>query len=290
MRLSPSRLLFPIVAALFAIQLLSGNAASLSAQVDRPTLRVPAVEDFAVNGRGDHPSWEPVPWTALNARGGVADAPQTRMKVAWSARGLYVLMDGADRRLTASFEEDFSDLWKEDVFEAFGSVAEPYAAGLAGIVEVVGDFVGARVELMVVAGLVDADSPQDDGRMIPVAADHLVHILNNYVLPRFVADVLPAGDLFENQQTEFVARFVGADRGLKLLSLMTVSDLDLAPVDGAADEDLPRVTPDTTVRDALSLILLNDGRPVLVADADGHPRGIATLAVVSDALSEPAGR
>ena len=28
-------------------------------------------------------------------------------------------MDGADRRLTASFEEDFSDLWKEDVFEAF---------------------------------------------------------------------------------------------------------------------------------------------------------------------------
>lgn len=119
MRLSPSRPLLAIIVALVAIQLLPGNAARLIAQADRPTLRVPAVEDFAVNGRGDHPNWQPVPWTALNARGGVADAPQTRMKVAWSARGLYVLMDGADRRLTASFEEDFSDLWKEDVFEAF---------------------------------------------------------------------------------------------------------------------------------------------------------------------------
>jgi hypothetical protein len=28
-------------------------------------------------------------------------------------------MDAADGKLTSTFEEDFADLWKEDVFEAF---------------------------------------------------------------------------------------------------------------------------------------------------------------------------
>lgn len=118
MRLSSLRTLLAVSAAC-AIALVSHGSQDLDAQADRPTLRVPAVEDFAVNGRGDHPNWQPVAWTTLNARAGVTDAPLTRMKVAWSAKGLYVLMDGADRRLTASYEEDFSDLWKEDVFEAF---------------------------------------------------------------------------------------------------------------------------------------------------------------------------
>lgn len=85
---------------------------------DRPTLRVPAVPDFPVNGQGDHTAWSGVQWTALNARGG-ADAPATRIKVAYSATGLYVFMDAVDKRVTATFGEDFSDLWKEDVFEAF---------------------------------------------------------------------------------------------------------------------------------------------------------------------------
>ena len=82
-------------------------------------LKVPAVQEFAVNGRGDDKAWDAVPWTTLNARAGATAAPLTRMKVAWSPTGIYVLMDAADTRLTATFEEDFSDLWKEDVFEAF---------------------------------------------------------------------------------------------------------------------------------------------------------------------------
>ncbi len=94
--------------------------ARLDAQATpRPVLRVPPVADFAVNGRGDHKAWDAVNWTPLNARSGAAGAPATRMKVAWSPTGLYVLMDAVDARLTATYEEDFSDLWKEDVFEAF---------------------------------------------------------------------------------------------------------------------------------------------------------------------------
>lgn len=84
-----------------------------------PVLKVPIVTDFPVNGRGDHASWGAVPWTTLNARNGATNAPATRIKVAYSKAGIYVLMDGADTKLTATYEEDFSDLWKEDVFEAF---------------------------------------------------------------------------------------------------------------------------------------------------------------------------
>jgi Carbohydrate-binding family 9 len=84
-----------------------------------PTLKVPMVEDFTVNGRGDHTAWHSVPWTRLNVRGNAADAPVTRPKVAYSTTGLYVFMDAADGKLTATFEEDFADLWKEDVFEVF---------------------------------------------------------------------------------------------------------------------------------------------------------------------------
>ncbi len=84
-----------------------------------PVLKVPAVQDFAVTGRGDNAAWSGVPWTPLNARNGVPDAPATRIKVAYSQSGVYVFMDAADRLLTATYEEDFSDLWKEDVFEAF---------------------------------------------------------------------------------------------------------------------------------------------------------------------------
>ena len=37
----------------------------------------------------------------------------------YSDRGLYVLLDGTDRRLSATMTEDFLDLWTEDVFEFF---------------------------------------------------------------------------------------------------------------------------------------------------------------------------
>ena len=96
-----------------------GGARLIAQSPAPPVLTVPAIQDFAVTGRGDAPAWSAVPWTPLEARGGAANAPATRMKVAWSATGLYVLMDAVDSKLTATYEEDFADLWKEDVFEAF---------------------------------------------------------------------------------------------------------------------------------------------------------------------------
>ena len=72
-------------------------------------------------------------------------------------------------------------------------------------IELMRQRVGARVEIVVVPRLVDAHAPQDDGGMIPVAADHAADIVDGDILPGFIADVLPAGNLFQHQQADFVA-------------------------------------------------------------------------------------
>ena len=73
---------------------------------------------------------------------------------------------------------------------------------------------------------------------------------------------------------DFVARFVGADRGLKLLSLRRLDELRLAPLDGVAGPTAPG---STTLRDALSLMLTERARAVVVVDEDGTRRGSVSL-------------
>lgn len=84
-----------------------------------PELRVARTDDFEVNGRGDSAAWEKVPWEPLHLRSSDGSPYETRVKMLYSATGLYVLMDAADRRITATMDEDFADLWNEDVFEFF---------------------------------------------------------------------------------------------------------------------------------------------------------------------------
>jgi osmoprotectant transport system ATP-binding protein len=71
---------------------------------------------------------------------------------------------------------------------------------------------------------------------------------------------------------EFVASFVGADRALKRLGLTTLADIELVQPNGLRP-GTDRVSLQTSVRDALSLLLSNGGRPLTVIDgpvADRH--------------------
>jgi predicted TIM-barrel fold metal-dependent hydrolase len=86
---------------------------------DTPTLRVPRTTDFTIRGDGSAPEWNKAAWEPLSRRGTAGADYQTRIKVLYSETGLYVLMDGADKKLTATMTEDFLDLWNEDVFEFF---------------------------------------------------------------------------------------------------------------------------------------------------------------------------
>ena len=77
---------------------------------------------------------------------------------------------------------------------------------------------------------------------------------------------------------EFVARFVGEDRGLKRLALRRVDDVELLPV--PEDDGHPACSSLTSLRDALSLMLTEGSSGVVVRDEDGAAKGYLTFEVV----------
>ena len=65
---------------------------------------------------------------------------------------------------------------------------------------------------------------------------------------------------------DFVAQFIGGDRALRRLALHTLRDVELEPASGT--ETGSRVPPDTTVRNAVSLMLETRADQVVVVDGD----------------------
>jgi hypothetical protein len=93
---------------------------------ERPKLSVKLVDEFEVTGGGDHASWRQAEWTTLRRRQEDGHPYESRFKILYSSTGLYLLMDGTDKKLTATMNEDFMDLWTEDVFEVFFWTDERY--------------------------------------------------------------------------------------------------------------------------------------------------------------------
>lgn len=90
-----------------------------SAQPSDSVLHVQPTEDFVVTGNGDDAAWEKTSWLPLQRRTTNGHPYETRVKMLYSDTGLYVLMDGQDRTVTATMQADFLELWHEDVFEFF---------------------------------------------------------------------------------------------------------------------------------------------------------------------------
>jgi osmoprotectant transport system ATP-binding protein len=80
--------------------------------------------------------------------------------------------------------------------------------------------------------------------------------------------------LLDRPADDFVARFLGMDRGLKLLSLRRLDELDLGPLDGST---APTAEGSTTLRDALSQMITTGSRSLVVLDGAGEPQGVVTL-------------
>jgi len=93
---------------------------------DLPEMTVTPTEDFELTGDGSAPAWERAAWVPLHRRAERGLEYRTRVRLLYSATGLYVLMDASDARITATMTEDFLDLWHEDVFEVFLWTDEAY--------------------------------------------------------------------------------------------------------------------------------------------------------------------
>jgi osmoprotectant transport system ATP-binding protein len=92
-------------------------------------------------------------------------------------------------------------------------------------------------------------------------------------------------EILAHPSDDFVARFVGGDRGLKRLSLRRLSEIELQSANGA-EPDGPRVDSSTTLLDALSLMLTDGYRQCVVVDAGGRVAGILSVDHISQLLSD----
>jgi osmoprotectant transport system ATP-binding protein len=91
--------------------------------------------------------------------------------------------------------------------------------------------------------------------------------------------------LLRSPENDFVTEFVGADRGIKQLSVTPVDVRCLSPVD-SVDLDLgPSVQSDATLRDAFAALLVGGQGWVAVRDADGKPLGILTATEIAESIA-----
>jgi len=100
-----------------------------------------------------------------------------------------------------------------------------------------------------------------------------------------LAQYAPPAELLSHPADDFVAQFVGADRGLKRLALTTLEDVELVQPNGLKSSGR-RVPLRSTVRDALSMILTAGGKPLTVVDDEDHVAGLVTLELVGGLLGK----
>jgi osmoprotectant transport system ATP-binding protein len=95
---------------------------------------------------------------------------------------------------------------------------------------------------------------------------------------RLVQHDTPDG-ILARPANEFVEAFIGPDRALRRLGLLTLGDV-MGPAGG---EDGPRVPVTTSLRDALSLLLAEGAAGLVVTSAEGRPIGRASRDDILDA-------
>lgn len=89
-------------------------------------LLIKKADDFEIDGTGTAPEWEKTSWVILPFRHGPESSLKTRTKVLYSEKGIYFLFECEDKVLTATYTEDFANLFNEDVVEVFLWTDENY--------------------------------------------------------------------------------------------------------------------------------------------------------------------
>jgi osmoprotectant transport system ATP-binding protein len=89
------------------------------------------------------------------------------------------------------------------------------------------------------------------------------------------------GELLAHPANDFVAEFVGSDRGLKRLGLLTVGGADLDPsiARSSLPPNTPVLSPAMTLRDALVRMLASEAPAGVVVDGDRY-LGVLTLSKI----------
>ncbi len=104
-----------------------------------------------------------------------------------------------------------------------------------------------------------------------------------------VAQYAAPAEILAQPASDFVARFVGADRALKRLALVPVGAVELEPAP-AAGPAWPTVSADAPLRDALAALLGAGAAAALVVGSSGERLGLLPLdAILAAARTNSAG-
>ena len=95
-----------------------------------------------------------------------------------------------------------------------------------------------------------------------------------------------ADEILSSPADEFVASFVGADRGLKRLRVWQLSDLALEPMPATVDGTESSIGAETTLRDALSFMLTEGVTQLVVLDTQGEGIGTVTLEAIAALVAQ----
>ncbi|MFL5829556.1 MAG: ABC transporter ATP-binding protein [Solirubrobacteraceae bacterium] len=102
-----------------------------------------------------------------------------------------------------------------------------------------------------------------------------------------LVQIATADDLLANPADDFVATFVGADRGLKRLRVRTVSEMQLEPP--VSDGSGPTVERETSLHYALSMMLAEGTTRINVVDGDKRAIGSIRLDAITKLIAPESG-
>jgi hypothetical protein len=108
--------LSPLIISVFICLVCETSAQSPTGKDAR--LSIKSTKDFEVTGEGQDPAWNATEWITLTRIKGSSNY-KTRVKLLYSEKGIYALFSCEDKKITATLQEDFASLFKEDVIEMF---------------------------------------------------------------------------------------------------------------------------------------------------------------------------
>jgi hypothetical protein len=109
-----------VMAPLIGLMLIVGWHPGLSFQIDSSEAVVRKSADFTITGEGTDPNWNAAQWISITKQeSSTAKEWKTMVKILYSETGLYFLFSCQDEKITATLQEDFAALFKEDVIEIF---------------------------------------------------------------------------------------------------------------------------------------------------------------------------
>ncbi len=83
------------------------------------SLLVKRCREFKITGKGDNPEWNKTEWSTLTKLDPGGADYKSRFKVLSSEKGIYILFQGEDDKITTSDYKDMDKIWNGDVFEVF---------------------------------------------------------------------------------------------------------------------------------------------------------------------------